>query len=225
VTPAITRGPAAVVGGWTVAGHAGWVWLHQAWPAADGDLTPAAAETLAAALLWAAVEARRPPDRSWTPEQPKEMTAMAASNQPNGSVGGSLHARRERERLAVELRVEGCTYAEIGAHLGVSDRMASRIFHRAMDRVLREPVAQLVELEASRLDGLWAAMWPRALAGSARHAEVCVRISERRSRLLGLDQPTRVNANVLANVTVDQIDAEIERLLRECGGDARSQPS
>jgi hypothetical protein len=68
-------------------------------------------------------------------------------------------------------------------------------------------------------------MWPRALAGSARHAEVCVRISERRSRLLGLDQPTRVNANVLANVTVDQIDAEIERLLREYGGDARSQPS
>jgi hypothetical protein len=153
------------------------------------------------------------------------MTTMATSNQPNGSPGGSLRARRERERLAVELRVEGCTYAEIGAHLGVSDRMASRIFHRAMDRVLREPVAQLVELEASRLDGLWAAMWPRALAGSARHAEVCVRISERRSRLLGLDQPTRVNANVLANVTVDQIDAEIERLLREYGGDARSQPS
>jgi hypothetical protein len=46
VTPAITRGPAAVVGGWTVAGHAGWVWLHQAWPAADGDLT-------------------RPPPRRW----------------------------------------------------------------------------------------------------------------------------------------------------------------
>jgi hypothetical protein len=67
VTPAITRGPAAVVGGWTVAGHAGRVWLHHAWPAADGDLTPAAAETLAAALLRAAAEARRPPDRSWTP--------------------------------------------------------------------------------------------------------------------------------------------------------------
>ena len=61
-------------------------------------------------------------------------------------------------------------------------------------------------------------------AGSARHAEVCVRISERRARLLGLDAPARVDANVLANVTVDQIDAEIERLLREYGGDARSQP-
>jgi predicted transcriptional regulator len=147
------------------------------------------------------------------------MTTMATSNQPNGSPGGSLRARRERERLAVELRVEGCTFTEIGDRLGISDRMASRIFHRAMGRVLREPVEQLVQLEASRLDALWAAMFPRALRGSARHAEVCIRICERRARLLGLDQPTRVHADVLANVTVDQIDAEIERLLREYGGD------
>jgi DNA-binding CsgD family transcriptional regulator len=144
------------------------------------------------------------------------MTKMAISNQANGSPWGSLRAR-ERERVAVALRVDGCTYAEIGDRLGISDRMASRIVNRAMNRVLREPVGQLIELESARLDALWQAMWPRALAGSARHAEICIRISERRARLLGLDQPTRVDANVLANVTVDQLDAEIERLLREYG--------
>jgi predicted transcriptional regulator len=142
---------------------------------------------------------------------------MATSNQANGSPWGSLRARRERERVAVTLRVEGCTYAEIGDQLGVSDRMASRIVNRAMNRVLREPVDQLIDLERARVDALWQVMWPRALAGSARHAEVCVRISERRSRLLGLDQPTRVHADLLANVSVDQLDAEIERLLREYG--------
>ena len=88
-----------------------------------------------------------------------------------------------------------------------------------MSRVLREPVGQLIDLESARLDALSQAMWPQALAGSARHAEVCVRICERRARLLGLDQPTRVDANVLANVSVDQIDAEIERLLAEYRGD------
>jgi hypothetical protein len=98
--------------------------------------------------------------------------------------------------------------------------MASRIFHRAMTRVLRVPVGQLIDLESARLDALWQAMWPRALAGSARHAEVCVRICERRSRLLGLDAPARVDANVLANVSVDQLDAEIERLLAEYRGHA-----
>jgi Sigma-70, region 4 len=141
---------------------------------------------------------------------------MATSNARNGSRGGSI-AVRERERVAVELRVEGCTYAEIGDRLGVSGRMACRIVNRAMNRVLREPVDQLIDLERARLDALWQAMWPRALAGSARHAEVCVRISERRSRLLGLDAPARVHASVLADVSVDELDAEIERLLRDYG--------
>jgi Sigma-70, region 4 len=144
---------------------------------------------------------------------------MATSNQPNGSRGGSVRARRERERVAVELRVDGCTYAEIGDRLGISDRMASRIVNRAMNRVLREPTDQLIDLERARLDALWQAMWPKAVAGSARHAEVCVRISERRSRLLGLDAPTRVHASALADVTDAELDAEIERLLRDYGGD------
>ena len=53
---------------------------------ADADLTPAAAETLAGALLRAAAEARRPRP-IMDPEQPREMTTMATSNQPNGSPG------------------------------------------------------------------------------------------------------------------------------------------
>jgi hypothetical protein len=52
------------VGGWTVTSRPGRVWLHRAWPTADGDLSPAAAEALAVALLRAAVEARHRPDGS-----------------------------------------------------------------------------------------------------------------------------------------------------------------
>jgi hypothetical protein len=136
---------------------------------------------------------------------------MATSNARNGSRGGSI-AARQRERVAVELRVDGLTYAEIGDRLGVSGRMACRIVNRAMNRVLREPVGQLVDLESARLDALWAAMWPRALAGSARHAEVCVRICERRSRLLGLDQPAKLEMRMSVE-EVDALDAEIEKLL------------
>jgi hypothetical protein len=150
------------------------------------------------------------------PEQPREMTTMATSHQPNGSPGGSI-AARERERLAVELRVEGCTYAEIGARLGISDRMASRVVNRAMNRVLREPVGQLIDLELARLDALWAAMWPRALAGSARHAEVCVAISARRCRLLGLDQPSKLEMHMSVE-EVDALDREIEQLLAQRDG-------
>jgi DNA-binding CsgD family transcriptional regulator len=204
--------PAVAVGGWAVCGARGRGVGAPPWPA-DGDLSLDATETLAAALLQPArpVASRPVTDR----EQSEELTMMATSNAPNGSPWSSLRAR-ERERVAVALRVDGCSYAEIGNRLGISDRMASRIVNRAMNRVLRE----LVDLESARLDALWAAMWPKAMRGSARHAEVCVRISDRRSRLLGLDAPARVNANVLANVTVDQIDAEIERLLEEYRGHA-----
>lgn len=69
MTPASRPQPVTVVGGWTVAGRSGRVWLHHAWPGGDGDLTPAAAETLAGALLRAAVEARRAHERSWTPSR------------------------------------------------------------------------------------------------------------------------------------------------------------
>jgi DNA-binding CsgD family transcriptional regulator len=143
------------------------------------------------------------------------MTTMATSNARNGSPRGSI-AVRERERTAVQLRVHGLTYDEIGDRLGVSRRMASRIVNRAMSRILREPVGQLIDLESARLDALWQAAWAKAMAGSARHIECCVRISERRSRLLGLDQPTRVHAD-LAHVSIDQIDREIERLLSQYG--------
>jgi hypothetical protein len=59
--------PAVVVSGWAVASRPGRVWLHPAYAGIDGDLSPDAAERLAGALLRAAVEARRPSDRSWTP--------------------------------------------------------------------------------------------------------------------------------------------------------------
>jgi hypothetical protein len=92
------------------------------------------------------------------------MTTMATRKVPNGSPGGSI-AARERERVAIELRIDGCNFAEIGDRLGISDRMASRIVHRAMNRVLRGPVGQLIDLESARLDALWQAMWPRRWPG------------------------------------------------------------
>ena len=61
ISPPDPYRPAAVVGGWAVAARWGRVWLHRAWPDADGDLSPDAAEALAAALELAADDAHRPP--------------------------------------------------------------------------------------------------------------------------------------------------------------------
>jgi hypothetical protein len=130
-----------------------------------------------------------------------------------------LNAQRievaEREAKALDLRKAGLTYDQIGAQLGgISRSRAAHIVRRALDRLVQEPGEELVKLEVERLDMLWRALLPKALAGSPRHAEVAVRVLESKRKLLGVDAPTKTEAKL--DVTVveqDQTDREIEQLL------------
>jgi Homeodomain-like domain len=156
------------------------------------------------------------------------MTATSdRQQQPTSTKKGSVRRGsveiREHEARALALRKEGATYEQIGAEFGISDRMASRIVKRALTGLVRESAAELLALEGERLDMLLQAVMPKALQGSARHVEAALKISERRCRMFGLDAPARVDleAEVLARVTVEQLDAEIERLLAEYSGDDR----
>jgi hypothetical protein len=119
----------------------------------------------------------------------------------------------EREAKALDLRKAGLTYDQIGAQLGgISRSRAAHIVRRALDRLVQEPGEELVKLEVERLDMLWRALLPKALAGSPRHAEVAVRILESKRKLLGVDAPVKVRSEV--DVTIhDGIDAEIEQLM------------
>jgi hypothetical protein len=125
--------------------------------------------------------------------------------------GGAVWVR-EREIRALELRTAGLPYRRIGQQLGVGESMARRIVARGLDRLVREPAAALIALETSRLDLLWETALTNALAGSARWAEVAVRVLERRARMLGLDAPTRTEVHMTSE-EVDALDAEIEALL------------
>jgi predicted DNA-binding protein (UPF0251 family) len=146
---------------------------------------------------------------------PATKEATVTDQQPSrGSLRRGSVAVREREAWALRLRAGGLTYSEIAGQLQVSDRMAARIVHRALGRVVREPAGELLNLELERLDLVWRGSFPRAAAGSARHAEVCLRVLERRARLLGLDAPTRTVAKVtFTDEEVDKLDQEIEALL------------
>jgi predicted DNA-binding protein (UPF0251 family) len=147
---------------------------------------------------------------------------MSTSQPPKGSLKRGSPQVREREAKALRLRAEGATYDEIGRQLGVSRPMAARVVHRALDRVVREPANHLIALECTRLDLLTKAHMPKALAGSARAAEIVLRVMERRARLLGLDAPVRSEVHVMSAEEQDALDREIEALLRsyrEGGGE------
>jgi hypothetical protein len=156
---------------------------------------------------------------------------MATSNQrkpaspgkgaERGCTGGAEWVRR-REAEALRLRTAGFSYREVGDQLGVGETMSRRIVQRALRRVLVEPGIEVIALECQRLDLLTSAAMPRALAGSARWAEVAIRVMERRARLLGLDAPTRSEVHVMTADEQEALDREIEALLeqyRDPGGD------
>jgi predicted DNA-binding protein (UPF0251 family) len=144
-------------------------------------------------------------------------TGGSPTGVPSRLVKGSA-AVRLRDARAVRLRLEGLTYREVGEQLGIGRKMAARVVQRGLNAVARESAAELIALDNERLDMLWRAMWPKAEAGSAPHAMVCLKALERRARLLGLDAPSR--SEVTAHITAEEnaaLDAEIDTLLATYG--------
>lgn len=143
----------------------------------------------------------------------------------------------ERDARAVDLRRNGLTYRQIAAELGFSSVASA---HEAVQRGLMDTIAETNDevrrLELDRLDHL--ARTALKILGKphlvvsqgrvARHPETgetlvdsgpvlaaidrLLKIQERRAKLLGLDAPAKVEM-----LTIDAIDAEIQKLQAELG--------
>lgn len=98
----------------------------------------------------------------------------------------------ERREQALRLRTAGLTYVAIGREMGIGFSRARKLVIAAIEeRRSRcdEQAEEVIRLELERLDGLFLALWPKR--EDPKRAEMLIRISERRSRLLGLDAPQR----------------------------------
>lgn len=93
----------------------------------------------------------------------------------------------ERTSRALELRYAGMTYEQIAEVLEVNKSTAYRLVESGLERTLEEPAAHLRELEAGRLDALQRAVWAKAMKGDLWAVDRALRITEQRSKLLGLD--------------------------------------
>jgi hypothetical protein len=67
---------------------------------------------------------------------------------------------------------------------------------RSLDATLRGPADDLRALDLERLDRLWRPNYLRALSGNYQATLACLRIMERRARLLGLDAPVRTEGKL-----------------------------
>jgi hypothetical protein len=91
---------------------------------------------------------------------------------------------------ALELRIAGKTFAQIGAALGISDTHAHRLVTNALAerKEHRARLAEgLLELELERCDRLQRALATQVARGDVRAVVATLKVMERRARLLGLD--------------------------------------
>lgn len=94
----------------------------------------------------------------------------------------------EKHARALNLRRSGATYQQIAEQLGYANRgMAYRIVSEELAKVTAEPAEALLQLELDRLDTMLLGLWPKARTGHAESVRAVLRIMERRSRYLGLD--------------------------------------
>lgn len=133
--------------------------------------------------------------------------------------------RAERTAAALDLRRRGMTYAEIAAQTGLSIGGAFDVVRRAIDarnRECAEQAAAIVALECDRLDGLFAGSFPAACGGDPAAVASCLRVMERRARLLGLDRAATARLDVGFRRGPEYFsDAELEAIVagKPDGGD------
>lgn len=93
---------------------------------------------------------------------------------------------------ALELRMEGKTFEAIAYELGYAGKQgAYDAVKRSIDAITREPAEDLIKLDLERLDVLWQIQYLNAQGGDVPAMAACMKIMERRAKLLGLDAPIK----------------------------------
>jgi len=88
--------------------------------------------------------------------------------------------------------MEGKTFDAIADEAGYNSKQAAYdAVKRALDAVTREPAEELIKLDLERLDVLWGIQFLNAQGGDVQAMAACMKIMERRAKLLGLDAPVK----------------------------------
>jgi hypothetical protein len=126
----------------------------------------------------------------------------------------------DKERQVLELRLQGYTFDVIAEHVGyASPGSAHNAYKRGLMRTLQEPSQELRDLEIARLDRLMNGVWEKALLGDVPAVNAVLKILERRAKMLGLDAPAKIQAEVTNYEGGTDIDREVARLAQILAGE------
>ena len=130
----------------------------------------------------------------------------------------------DRELAVVNLRRTGLTWEMIAREVGyASPAGAWKAYERACARTLEEPTAEARRIELDRLDALQYTYWDPAIAGNLRAADFVLKVIDRRAKILGIDAPQKIQAEVVTYDGTGSLDAEVERIARLIDAAERQQ--
>lgn len=118
-----------------------------------------------------------------------------------------------RKHEAVQLRIAGLSYYQIGQRIGVSEQEAGQLVRATMHAAEVADAEKLRAMENARLDTAQARIWPKVLDGDLKAVDSFVRLSARRAAMNGLDAPRDVNLSVRIRAEMEAALAEAERTI------------
>ncbi len=122
----------------------------------------------------------------------------------------------ERQRQALELRKAGATYEHIAKELGYRGRAGAAVaITSAMRKTIQEPADDVRRIDLERLNSWLVALQPKIRTGDALSIQTGLRIMERRAKLLGLDQPIKIDASLHAKPITEYSDEELAQLMAQ----------
>lgn len=133
-------------------------------------------------------------------------------NNPQTHGNNAQVAAEQSECL--QLRLEGKSFRAIAAQTGLSTATVFNRVEAAISLEINPKAEQLRAIESERLDVYLDRLKTRINSGDTHAIQTAIRISERRSKLLGLDMPQRIEANVSSHEVLQQ-DIELQELIRE----------
>jgi hypothetical protein len=137
---------------------------------------------------------------------------------------GQVEEAAARRQKALDLRIAGVRYRQIGAQLGVSYQTAFRDVQNALGELAKLQAGKaekLRELEVERCDKLQMAHWSKARSGDEKATRTVLAVMDRRAKLRGLDAPQKYAPTdpsgtapyALKGLSLDELQAWAERLV------------
>lgn len=157
--------------------------------------------------------------------QPHIEAALTHAGDDNSVRRAAQH--RAQAIQALDMRLMGATLDQIGQALSIHRDLAGRYITKLLaERSSPARIEDAREQELLRLDKLLLAWGPRSTSANPdpRAADIYLRIQERRSRLLGLDAPQRVDIGTLVRELALAEGWDVERALEDAHAMAKALP-